>query len=444
MEDPGNSHRLSHWPSQSVDLGDFFSSGATTADGPAPVDKSRRDLKTLRDLGYRYCDQCERVVQLQIMDRRRDLGSSFLGYVLENPLLSLILSRGTTTPARGKKIWGCPSCGRDYRRLNKLQKKHISSPTVRSEGIPRRFLILIVSVPMIALAVGAYALLPTSDRDREPSRSPGDGSPLIAGHSQPLTPRVVQTHKKQTFQALGETQGPDRTIPEIRAPIDLLKEGPPPKNKGDFGRNPQDPVDNYERGVALFDKKDYNGAITDFTNAIKINPRCVAAYRYRGLAFYHNRQYDEAIADFSKAVSLEPQNATDYCHRGLAKFDNGQEDLAIDDYSKAININPKYAAAYSYRGLARFHEHQYDLAIADFTMAIGQDPQNDMAYYNRGCANYEKKNYDSAIADFSKAIHINPKLAIAYSYRAAARRALNKFDTAADADEDTAKRLNDR
>src|SRR5271157_202122 len=188
MENPGENQSLNDAPSEFIALGELMDSEARTSDAPAPTDKSRSDLKTLRKLGYRYCNRCEQIVQPQIMSLRKRPGSFFFPYGFEHPLLSLLMLLGKSSPAQPKKIWGCPHCGRDYRRLKRVEKRHFKPPEVRPKGIPRRFLISMISVPVVAFCVCMYALLPKSDMGRPLSRTPPDSPIPIPGEPQALSP----------------------------------------------------------------------------------------------------------------------------------------------------------------------------------------------------------------------------------------------------------------
>lgn len=197
MANPGEDQSPNDATSEFIALGDLMDSEARTSDAPAPADKSRSDLKTLRKLGYRYCNRCEQIVQPQIMSLRKRPGSFFFPYGFEHPLLSLRMLLGKSSPAQPKKIWGCPNCGRDYRRLKRVKKRHFKPPEVRPKGIPRRFLISMISVPVVAFCVCMYALLPKSDQDRPSSRPPSDFLKVIPGDSEPLTRGVVETLEKR-------------------------------------------------------------------------------------------------------------------------------------------------------------------------------------------------------------------------------------------------------
>lgn len=145
---------------------------------------------------------------------------------------------------------------------------------------------------------------------------------------------------------------------------------------------------------------------------IKTNPS-PAGYTNRGIAWREKKEYDCATADYTEAIRLDPKYAIAYNNRGLVWHDKKEYDRAIADYSEAIRLDPKYAIAYANRGNSWFAKKEYDRAIADYTEAIRLDPKHAPAYNNRGYTWEEKGDFDRAIADYEQALKIDPNHAYA-------------------------------
>jgi tetratricopeptide (TPR) repeat protein len=195
------------------------------------------------------------------------------------------------------------------------------------------------------------------------------------------------------------------------------------------------------RGAAYFEKDDYDHAIADYTEAIKLDPKFAAAYGNRCFAYFLKRDYDNAIADCNQAIAIDPEYYLVYNTRGIAYAAKGDYDKAIADYTEAAKLNPHFALAYRNRGVAYAAKNDYDRAIADYTQAIKLDPKYPPVYENRGQAYSHKGDYDQAIADFTTAIGLDPKNTSYYIDRGNAYYAENDFD-AAIADYSSAARLN--
>jgi tetratricopeptide (TPR) repeat protein len=95
----------------------------------------------------------------------------------------------------------------------------------------------------------------------------------------------------------------------------------------------------YDRGVARFEKGETDGAISDFTKAIKKRPRYGMAYYYRAMANSRKKEYDQAIADYTKAIEIDPQRfAVAYAERALNYYIKKDYDKAWEDVHKAQSL----------------------------------------------------------------------------------------------------------
>jgi tetratricopeptide (TPR) repeat protein len=176
------------------------------------------------------------------------------------------------------------------------------------------------------------------------------------------------------------------------------------------------------------EKNDFRGALTDYDQAISLNPKYSAAYNNRGNLKDDLNDPQGALADYDQAISLNPQDAYAYNNRGVLKknkLNNPQG--ALTDYNQAISLNPKYANAYYNRGILKDEKlNDPQGALADYDQAISLNPKYADAYNNRGNLKYQKLNApQGALADYNLAISLNPKYALAYNNRGVLKKDLN-------------------
>jgi tetratricopeptide (TPR) repeat protein len=175
------------------------------------------------------------------------------------------------------------------------------------------------------------------------------------------------------------------------------------------------------RASVYISKGDYYRALADCNDAVRLNPKYSLAYTTRGVAYQKQGDYDHAIADFSEAVRLDPGRGGSgligggYSNLGNAYRAKGDNGHAIIEWTEAIRLNPQYVGVYYNRGTANIDMGNYDRAISDLTEAIRLDPSKGGsdaiggAYYNRAFAYRAKGDNERAIADYNEMIRLDPK-----------------------------------
>ncbi len=154
------------------------------------------------------------------------------------------------------------------------------------------------------------------------------------------------------------------------------------------------------------------------------------AYFNRGLSHNDNADYDLAIPDFDEAIKLFPEYAKAFNSRGLAHYKKDDIEGAIVDYTQSIAIDAKNSRAFNNRGNAYARKGEYDSAIADYDQAIALDDGYENAFYNRGLAHNKKGNFDSAISDFNRSLELVPNEGLTYYNRAKAHEGNNDWQRA--------------
>ena len=81
-------------------------------------------------------------------------------------------------------------------------------------------------------------------------------------------------------------------------------------------------------GTPIPKKGDFDKAIDDNTEAIRLDPKDAEAYYNRSVDYWRKGDYDKAIADCTEAIRLNPKLAEAYFGRGCACGEKGDYDRA--------------------------------------------------------------------------------------------------------------------
>jgi tetratricopeptide (TPR) repeat protein len=65
----------------------------------------------------------------------------------------------------------------------------------------------------------------------------------------------------------------------------------------------------------------YERAIQDFDEAIKLKPNDAYSFSSRGDAYGHLKRHTEAVSDYDKAIALKRDFASAYTKRAIANFE---------------------------------------------------------------------------------------------------------------------------
>ncbi len=182
------------------------------------------------------------------------------------------------------------------------------------------------------------------------------------------------------------------------------------------------------RARLLMEKGDTVAALADVEKALSINKNNTNAYIIRAdVAINSERNYENALADMDEAIKLQPQYAGFFVNRAFLRYNLDDYFGAMADYDYAIQLDPVNQAALFNRGLLRSEVHDNNKAIDDFTQVLQLDPNNYKALYNRALLYHEIGAYESSINDINKVIAAYPSFAGAYFLRCEDYRAMGNM-----------------
>jgi tetratricopeptide (TPR) repeat protein len=107
------------------------------------------------------------------------------------------------------------------------------------------------------------------------------------------------------------------------------------------------------RGVIHFANGDYEAALRDFAEAVRLQPTLGIAYANIGYTYAAQQRWPDALEPLNRGIELgveEPHKA--YYNRGIANEEAGRVAEAYRDYLKAAELAPEWDAPK--RELSRF------------------------------------------------------------------------------------------
>ena len=154
---------------------------------------------------------------------------------------------------------------------------------------------------------------------------------------------------------------------------------------GGGGAKPVDLENAYRannRGVALLEQFNYDGAATAFRDALKVSPDLAIARANLAIALFYASKNQEAADAARAALTAFPESPTTHYVAGLiAKADNRLDEAAAA-FERVLQLDRDDAGAKVQLGQIRTQERKYDEAIPLFQQALSAEPYNVTAAYS--------------------------------------------------------------
>lgn len=215
--------------------------------------------------------------------------------------------------------------------------------------------------------------------------------------------------------------------PNLKPSQDFFMSGSRKAKEGDH----QGAIEDYTKSIALVKNattylkrgysylliQDYQSALIDMNEALKMAPVMDKAYFARAVCRFELQDFKTAEEDLRKFMETDKSNALAYNYLAAIKFMQKNYKEALDNYDMVAKLDPAYPDVYTNRGMMRHNLGDLNGAIKDYDLAIKQNPSNSAAYNNKGAAELVLKDYKSAINDLDMAIKIKEDYADAYDNR---------------------------
>jgi len=142
----------------------------------------------------------------------------------------------------------------------------------------------------------------------------------------------------------------------------------------------------YERGKANIKINKHSDALTDFNEAIRLNPAKDSIYLYRGeLLQYAKGDCKSAHLDYLRFLKYQPGSEMALFNLAHCYQELDQHQKSISIYTDMIKKQQNPGLAYYYRGLAYSRIVDSTHACSDFTKALEHDVRQAKKLHRRYC-----------------------------------------------------------
>ena len=160
------------------------------------------------------------------------------------------------------------------------------------------------------------------------------------------------------------------------------------------------------RGIDLYMRQDYKGAIREFQRSIGIAPNSAYsadASSYMAESYIALGDTEGAVKAYEVALKKNPNRDDIYISLGNLHFSEGRYEEAIYAYDNAVrlwnNSDNHYALGQAYMNAGRYSD-----ADREFNAVLRMDPNKPNGYYGLGLNFSRQGRFDDAIVQFKEAI----------------------------------------
>lgn len=135
-------------------------------------------------------------------------------------------------------------------------------------------------------------------------------------------------------------------------------------------------------GVLATRENRIDEAISDFQQALKVNPRHLLSLDNLANAYRLEKRWGEARTVLDRALTIAPEDAEANYGLGMVFAQNNDTDKAYEYLQRALKSRPAYPEALNNLGILYLVTNRRDQAVASFEQSIQVAPAFDQAYLN--------------------------------------------------------------
>jgi tetratricopeptide (TPR) repeat protein len=160
------------------------------------------------------------------------------------------------------------------------------------------------------------------------------------------------------------------------------------------------------RGIVRVEYYDFDGALRDYSEAIRLAPNNPVYYANRAETRYYDENYAGALSDLETAMRLKPNVAHYHDMYAMVLYDSLDDptpeelDKVLEHYVTALRLDPSLTGIYGDRAYVYWDRGDLRRAADDFNAAIRHFPDELSYYRGRADLRWEMKDYLGALAEW--------------------------------------------
>lgn len=139
-------------------------------------------------------------------------------------------------------------------------------------------------------------------------------------------------------------------------------------------RNPDEPGNHYNLGLAYFGAGQNERAKDELEIAVKLDKNFFDAYIGLALVFRQEKEYSPAVKELKKVLKKKPDHLKANFQLGVVYYEQKKYSKAAKIFTKVLAVQPEAADAHYYLGLSFEKTGQRDSAINEFKQALKYVP----------------------------------------------------------------------
>jgi len=164
----------------------------------------------------------------------------------------------------------------------------------------------------------------------------------------------------------------------------------------------------YNLGYVLERMGRVTEAITQYKQALRLNPEYAEAHRILGNHLLEAGEVSEAITHYEETVRLDPARAEAHNNLGVALVRLGRLPEAVEHFRQALRINPNLADCHSNLAVALMRLGKESEALNHFERSLQLRPEDAETHYDFAVALEQAGQIPEAIGHYEQALRLKP------------------------------------